>query len=183
MSIRRKPMLRTASQRSPHSAVNRGELMKANLKRFNELMQRSQGVAAAAAAPAPPAPPPHVEQAVAPPRPAVGEVISPLPGDRAGFSGVRMAQAARQVRASILTARDLVREGTGQFLATPPGIDQIVAEAHRIADLAVMSVQHTGEIAEITTAQALSEAQWQKKKPEVSSPAPDATAEQRSTPA
>jgi len=182
MSIRRKPMLRTAAQRSPHSAANRGELMKANLKRFNELMQRSQGVATAATAPAPPGPPHQAEQAVAPPRPAVGEVVSPLPRDRTGLSGVRMAQAARQVRASILTARDLVREGTGQFLTTPPVIDEIVAEAHRIADLAVMSVQHVAETTEITTAHALYEAQSQKKKPEAPSPAPDSTAEPHSTP-
>jgi len=183
MTIRRKPMLRTASQRSPHSAVSRGELMKANLKRFHELMQRSQG--AEAAAPPQPAQQPQVEQQPAPPppRPAVGEVISPLPGEGPAISGVRMAQAAQQVRASILTARDLVREGTGQFLTNPSGIEQIVAEAHRIADLAVMSVQHTGEIAEVTTAQALYAEQWQKKKPEASAPAPDATAEQRTTPA
>jgi hypothetical protein len=179
MSIRRKPMLRTASQRSSHSGANRGELMKANLKRFHELMQRSQGVAAPAAAPAPPVPPPQPEQAVAPARPAVGEVISPLPGSRAGVSGVRMA--ARQVRASILTARDLMQEGTAEFLTTPPGIEQIVAEAHRIADLAVMSVQQTGEIAEITTAQALYEAQWQKTQREVSPAAPDTITRQPTT--
>jgi len=152
--------------------------MKANLKRFHELMQRGQGVPAAAPPPAQP-----MQQPAPPPaRPAVGEVISPLPGEGSGISGVRMAQAAQQVRASILTARDLVREGTGQFLTNPPGIEQIVAEAHRIADLAVMSVQHTGEIAEVTTAQALYAAQWQKKKrPEASAPTPDTTTQQRST--
>ena len=181
MSIRRKPMLRTASQRSSHSGANRGELMKANLKRFHELMQHGQSVAAPAAAPVPPVPSPQPEQAAAPVRPAVGEVISPLPGDRSGVSGVRMAQAARQVRASILTARDLMREGTAEFLTTAPGIEQIVAEAHRIADLAVMSVQQTGEIAEVATAQALYEAQWQKTQREASPAAPETITGQTTT--
>jgi hypothetical protein len=89
--------------------------------------------------------------------------------------------AARQVRASILTARDLMREGSAEFLTTPPGIEQIVAEAHRIADLAVMSVQQTGEIAEVATAQALYEAQWQKTQREASLAAPETITGQSTT--
>jgi hypothetical protein len=164
MSIRRKPTLRTGSHRSARSGVHRGDLMKANLKRFHELIQHSQGVTApAAAAPTQPAPPvAQPEQTAAPARPPVGEVISPPRAGRSGVSGVRMAQAGRQVRESVSEARDLLREETSQLFASHQGMEQIVAAAHRIADLAVSGVQRTEEIAEIATAAALYEAQRQK---------------------
>jgi len=73
-----------------------------------------------------------------------------------------MAQAARQVRVSISQARDQLLSETGQLLASHQGMEQIVAEAHRIADLATSGVQHTEEIAEVATAAALFEAQRQK---------------------
>lgn len=162
MSIRRKPTLRTGSHRSARSGVHRGDLMKANLKRFHELIQHSQGVTAAAA-PTQPAPPvAQPEQPAAPARPPVGEVISPPRAGRSGVSGVRMAQAGRQVRVSVSEARDLLREETSQLFAGHQGMEQIVAAAHRIADLAVSGVQRTEEIAEIATAAALYEAQRQK---------------------
>lgn len=160
MAIRRKPMLRMGTQRSAHSGVSRGELMKANLKRFHELIQRSQGVESTASTP--PAPAPQPEQAAASTRAPVGEVISPPRDGNSGVSGVRMARAARQVCASVLGARDQLREEAGQFLASHHGIEHIVAEAQRIAELATSTVQRTGEIAEVTTVEALYDAQRQK---------------------
>jgi len=181
MSIRRKPTLRTGSHRSVHSGGARGDLMKANLKRFQELIQRSQGgTAPVTTKPIPPAAPvAQPKQSAAPARPPVGEVISPR---RAGRSGVRMAQAARQVRVSVSEACDLLREETSQLFSGDQGMEQIVAAAHRIADLATAGVQRTEEIAEIATAEALYEAQRQKipqkESPEVS---PDAIVSPPST--
>jgi hypothetical protein len=179
MPIRRKSNTRTSSHRSAHSGVLRGDLMKANLKRFHELIERSQAVTAPAAAkPTPPSASSlrvaQPEQPAAPARPPVGEVISPPRGGRSGVSGVRMAQAGRQVRGSVSEARDLLREEASQLLASHQGMEQIVEAAHRIADLAVCGVQRTGEIAEIVTAAALYEAQRKKMQPDSHAACPDA---------
>ncbi len=160
MPIRRKPMLKTGSRRSAHSVAPRGELMKANLKHIHELIQRSQGAAPAAAKPAPPAAAP--EQPPAPVRPPVGEVISPQGAGRSGAARVRMMQAVRQVRVSVSEARDLLRGEASQLFSSDQGMEQIVATAHHIADLATAGVQRTEEITEITTAEALYEAQRQR---------------------
>lgn len=177
MAIRRKTVLRTTSHRSAQSGISRGDLMKVNLKRFHDMIQSSQGGTVPVAtkpAPSSASPTSRPEQPTAPARPPVGEVISPARAGRSGISGSRVAQAGRQVRISVSEARNLLREETSQFLSGNQGMEEIVAAAHRIADLATAGVQGTEEIAEIATAEVLYEAQLQKMRQHSPEPSPEA---------
>ncbi len=142
MAIQRKAIRRTNAHRSPLSTAARGELVKANLKRFHELIQ-SHTAAAAPEKPEPVAPEP-------PARAPIGEVISPR-SSQGGVSSVRAAQASRQLRNSVKDMRDMLRHSSFQLLEQQ-SMEEIVQKANEIANMAATGVQLTGQITQYATA-------------------------------
>ena len=185
MPIRRKLGLRTGARIGAPSHTTRAELMKANLKRFHELIQSNTAAAPGAkpntpvaAAPAPPAAPRAA--APEPPRAPMGEVISPRRG-QGGVSSVRMAQAGRQVRSSVHDMREMLR-GSSLQLLRQESMEEIVDKANQIADMAATGVQLTGEITQFATAAELYRAQKSGPIPPRSVSAADAGADTSPTP-
>ena len=139
MAIRRKAGVRVGIRRRMPVSATRQELLKDNLRRFQEVATRLPK--AVEPSPAQPKAPP-VEKVKAAP---VGEILPPDRGEiEAFFPGDRMMEANRHVQRSVREASVIIRDSEVFFLGTKqsvsvtaePGTDQ-AAEMVRKAERSV----------------------------------------------
>jgi hypothetical protein len=120
MAIRRKIGVRTGIRRRVPASVAKQEMLKANLKRFQEVATRIPKVTSEPT-PKPPASPPPAKARAAP----VGEIIPPERVDLEAFSpGARMAEANRHVRRSVREASLIIRDSEVFFLGAKQSVTE-----------------------------------------------------------
>lgn len=124
MAIRRKAGVRAGIRRRMPASITRQELLKNNLKRFQEMATRLPKVADPS--PAQPKSPPAEKAKTAP----VGEI---LPPERDAFNpGARMMEANRHVQRSVREASLIIRDSEvflvgakkSMSVSTEPGMEQ-----------------------------------------------------------